>query len=105
MVEDYAVAGVTSNPTIFNKAISGSSDYDEALRSLVESGERDPRTLFLRLAIEDIGMVADVLRPVYESRTGATASPPSRSRRAWRMIPPERSPRRRSCSRGSPGRT
>jgi transaldolase/glucose-6-phosphate isomerase len=70
LVEDYAVAGVTSNPTIFNKAISGSGDYDEALRSLVESGERDPRTLFLRLAIEDIGMVADVLRPVYESANG-----------------------------------
>jgi transaldolase/glucose-6-phosphate isomerase len=70
LVNDYAVAGVTSNPTIFNKAISGSTDYNEALRSLVESGERDAKTLFLRLAVEDIGMTADVLRRVYDETGG-----------------------------------
>ncbi len=73
LVEDYAVAGVTSNPTIFNKAISGSADYDDPLRSLVEAGERDPQTLFLHLAVEDIGAAADVLRPLYESTQGADA--------------------------------
>ena len=70
LLDDYAVAGVTSNPTIFNKAISGSTDYDEALRSLVSGGERDAKALFLRLAVEDIGMAADVLRPVYEDTKG-----------------------------------
>ena len=69
-IDEYAVSGVTSNPTILNKAISGSTDYDEALRSLVESGERDAKAIFLRLAIEDIGMAADVLRPVYEEARG-----------------------------------
>ena len=70
LVEEYAVAGVTSNPTILNKAISGSGDYDDALRALVESGERDPKAIFLRLAVEDIRMTADVLRPVHDERSG-----------------------------------
>ena len=70
MMEEFAVVGITSNPTIFNKAISGSTDYDQALRALVEGGERDPRTLFLHLAIEDIAMTADVLRPIYDSTDG-----------------------------------
>ncbi len=58
LVDEYAVAGVTSSPTILNRAISGSTDYDGALRSLVESGELDPKAIFLRLAVEDIGMTA-----------------------------------------------
>ena len=70
LVDEYAVAGVTSNPTILNKAISGSTDYDDALRSLVQSGERDPKAIFFRLAVEDIGMTADVLRPVHDERNG-----------------------------------
>ena len=70
LVDEYAVSGVTSNPTILNKAISGSTDYDDALRSLVESGERDSKAIFLRLAVDDIGMTADVLRPFYEERKG-----------------------------------
>ncbi len=71
LIDEYAVAGVTSNPTILNRAISGSTDYDDALRSLVESGQRDPKAIFLRLAIEDIGMAADVLRPFYDERKGS----------------------------------
>ncbi|MEE8370321.1 MAG: bifunctional transaldolase/phosoglucose isomerase, partial [Dehalococcoidia bacterium] len=70
VLDEYAVSGVTSNPTIFNKAISGSTDYDEALRSLVAAGERDPQTIFLRLAVEDIGAAADVLRPAYDDAQG-----------------------------------
>ncbi len=70
LIDDYAVTGVTSNPTIFNKSISGSTDYDEALRSLVVSGERDAKTIFLRLAMEDIAAAADILRPVYEATDG-----------------------------------
>lgn len=70
LIEDYAVTGVTSNPTIFNKSISGSTDYDEALSSLVASGERDAKAIFLRLAMEDIAAAADTLRPVYEATNG-----------------------------------
>ena len=70
MMDEFAIVGITSNPTIFNKAISGSTDYDQAMRALVEGGERDAKTLFLRLAIDDIAMTADVLRPVYEQTSG-----------------------------------
>ncbi|MFQ5879429.1 MAG: bifunctional transaldolase/phosoglucose isomerase [Dehalococcoidia bacterium] len=70
LVDEYAVAGVTSNPTIFEKAISGSTDYDEAIRSLVGSGQRDPKALFLHLAVEDIRSTADVLWPVHQDARG-----------------------------------
>jgi len=69
-VEEYAVTGVTSNPSIFERAIAGSSDYDTALRAAVERGVRDPEALFWELAIEDIRDAADVLRPVYEASDG-----------------------------------
>jgi transaldolase / glucose-6-phosphate isomerase len=70
MMDEFGISGITSNPTIFNKAISGSTDYDQAMRALIEGGERDAKTLFLRLAIEDIAMTADVLRPVFDSTNG-----------------------------------
>jgi transaldolase / glucose-6-phosphate isomerase len=65
MIEDDAVVGMTSNPTIFEKAIGGSSDYDEALKTLVQSGRSDEE-IMLSLIVEDIQMAADVLKPVYE---------------------------------------
>src|SRR2546423_1886522 len=65
MIEDDAVVGMTSNPTIFEKAIGGSSDYDEALKTLVHSGSSDEE-IMLSLIVEDIQMAADVLKPVYE---------------------------------------
>jgi transaldolase / glucose-6-phosphate isomerase len=69
LIDDDAVVGVTSNPTIFEKAIDGSADYDDALRALVKQGVTDPRRAFFALAIEDIQMAADILRPIYD-RTG-----------------------------------
>jgi transaldolase len=60
---------VTSNPTIFEKAITGSTDYDEQLRSLVESG-RTVSEIYEELVTEDIGRAADILRPVYDRTEG-----------------------------------
>src|SRR5947209_6154695 len=65
MIDDDAVVGMTSNPTIFEKAIGGSSDYDDALRQLVDSGKSDEE-IMLSLIVEDIQMAADVLKPVYD---------------------------------------
>jgi len=62
------VSGVTSNPTIFEKAIAGSTDYDETLLQLA-SGDKSSQELFEAFAIEDIRAAADLLRPVYD-RTG-----------------------------------
>ena len=59
------VRGVTSNPTIFEKAIAGSSDYDEQLRTLVAQGSTTAE-IYEALAIEDIQKAADLMRPVYD---------------------------------------
>src|SRR2546426_798347 len=53
MIEEDAVVGMTSNPTIFEKAIGGSSDYDDALRDLVHAGISDEE-IMLSLIVEDI---------------------------------------------------
>jgi transaldolase/glucose-6-phosphate isomerase len=65
LVEQDRLTGVTSNPSIFEKAIAGSADYDEALNTLETQGDDDVMTLYERLAIEDIRHAADTLRPVY----------------------------------------
>jgi transaldolase len=67
---DEGLLGVTSNPTIFDKAISGSADYDGQIRELVEANPSIPvEEIIQSLMVRDIQMAADVLRPVYE-RTG-----------------------------------
>jgi transaldolase len=72
LVEEDGIRGVTSNPTIFEKAIAGSTDYDDALRALhAKDPKADARNLYEGLAIEDIQMAADVLRPVYDETGGA----------------------------------
>jgi transaldolase/glucose-6-phosphate isomerase len=61
--------GMTSNPTIFERAIAASSDYDEGLMALAASGMTD-REVFDALTIEDVQEAADVFRPVYEATDG-----------------------------------
>jgi transaldolase/glucose-6-phosphate isomerase len=71
LVDEDGIRGVTSNPTIFEKAIAGSTDYDEALRAmLAQESNGDVEKLYEPLAIEDIQMAADVLRPVFDSTHG-----------------------------------
>ena len=67
---DVGITGLTSNPTIFEKAISSSDDYDDSLLAHARQGRGTP-DLFEALAIEDIQAAADLLRPVYESTSGA----------------------------------
>ncbi len=69
-LRDEGVTGITSNPTIFEKAIGGSTDYDEALVQLASEG-RAPEDLLWELMLEDIRAAADVLRPVYDATGGA----------------------------------
>jgi transaldolase len=69
IVED-GITGITSNPTIFQKAISGSKEYDAPLRSMLEKGIRDEKELFLGLAFEDISRAADLLWPIYRKSGG-----------------------------------
>ena len=66
---DLGVTGLTSNPTIFEKAIAGSTDYDEALLKLAQR-DKDAPAIFEGLAIEDIRATADLLRPIYDRTRG-----------------------------------
>ena len=66
---EKGLRGVTSNPTIFDKAIAGSTDYDEDLRRLVKGGTSDA-DIYEELVLDDIGRTADTLRPVYERTDG-----------------------------------
>ena len=66
---DLGVTGLTSNPTIFEKAIAGSSDYDEALLELSQQ-DKDTPEIFEGLAIEDVQATADLLRPIYDRTMG-----------------------------------
>jgi transaldolase / glucose-6-phosphate isomerase len=70
MVSEDGLRGLTSNPTIFEKAIASSSDYDQAIAESVARGA-DAEEIFFDLAVEDIQGVAGVLRPIYEESGGA----------------------------------
>ncbi len=70
LIKEQGVTGMTSNPTIFDKAIGGSGDYDQTLTALLkQDATAAPERLFEQLAVEDIRMAADALRPVWD-RTG-----------------------------------
>ncbi len=71
MIAEDNVTGMTSNPTIFQKAIAQGSDYDAQIRELLADGVDDPADIFMALAITDIQHAADILRPVHERTEGA----------------------------------
>jgi transaldolase / glucose-6-phosphate isomerase len=66
LIDSDGVKGVTSNPSIFEKAIGSSDEYDAPIGQALKSGDRPVAELFEHLAIEDIQHAADVLRPVYD---------------------------------------
>jgi transaldolase/glucose-6-phosphate isomerase len=102
LVETLGITGMTSNPTIFDKAIGGSSDYDEAIRSLLNKDANAPAgALFEQLAIEDIRAATDSLRPIWERTGGAdgyvslevapglahdTAASVAEARKLWKAV-------------------
>ncbi|HXF69032.1 MAG TPA: transaldolase [Thermoflexus sp.] len=99
---ERGVTGVTSNPTIFERAITTSPAYDDAIRKeLARDPEIDSVALYEALVVEDIRMAADLLRPVYEATEGAdgfvslevsphladdTEGTIAEARRLWRMV-------------------
>ncbi|MCC6803989.1 MAG: transaldolase, partial [Anaerolineae bacterium] len=66
LIDEDGVVGVTSNPTIFQKAIGGSDDYDASIQHMLDL---DSYAIFESLAIDDIQHACDLFRPVYD-RTG-----------------------------------
>src|SRR5450759_5074630 len=71
-LRDEGLTGVTSNPTIFEKAVSGSADYDEAMVRLVQE-KATPSEMLWGMMVEDIQAAADVFRPVFDKTKGKEA--------------------------------
>ncbi len=69
-IAELSVTGLTSNPTIFDNAISKSDFYDDAIRSLHDAGTTSPEAIFFSLAIDDLRHAADLFRPVYDQTHG-----------------------------------
>ena len=64
LIDEDGLRGITSNPSIFEKAISGSDDYSDFLNSLKSRADLDAKARYEMLAIRDIQDAADLLRPV-----------------------------------------
>ena len=102
LIEQDCVRGVTSNPTIFEKAIEGDTDYDQGISDLLARNPNAPASqLYDALAIEDVRQAADILRPSYEATdrsdgfvsiepppqlTRDTTSTVREARRLWRAV-------------------
>jgi transaldolase len=69
MVDEDAVTGMTSNPTIFQQAIAAGTDYDGQLKDLLGTID-DPTQIFFSLAVTDVRDACDVLRPIWENTKG-----------------------------------
>ena len=69
LMDEDGLSGITSNPSIFEKAITSSSDYDEDIRKLAEENKSDEE-IFFGFATSDIQRAADILKPVYDKANG-----------------------------------
>ena len=69
LVDDGVITGITTNPTIFQKAIESGAEYDDAIRALVSQG-KDVGAIYDRLSIDDVAAAADALKPVWERTQG-----------------------------------
>ena len=66
LIDERAVVGVTTNPSIFEKAIGQSDEYDDDLRRLAEQGA-SPEDIFMDMALDDVSRALDILKPAYDS--------------------------------------
>ncbi len=102
LVQEDGISGVTSNPTIFQKAMAGGTDYDEQLRALLAAHpQMQAGELFEAAAFDDIRAAAAVLRPVFDRSEGNdgfvsfevpasvandTAATVAEARRIWKAL-------------------
>src|SRR6201981_80203 len=70
LIETHGSKGVTSNPSICEKALGSPDEYDAPLGKALKHGDRPVADLFEKLAVEDIQHAADLLRPVYDQFSG-----------------------------------
>jgi len=69
LIDEDGLTGITSNPSIFEKAVDSSSDYDEDIRTLAAEGKNNEE-IFFGFAVNDIQRAADILKPVYDKAKG-----------------------------------
>src|SRR3954468_21687978 len=69
LIEEDAVVGVTTNPSIFQKAPASGDAYDEEMREVMD-GEDDDKEVFFKLAVSDVQRACDILRPVWDEGNG-----------------------------------
>lgn len=69
LIEEDGLSGITSNPSIFEKAVTSSADYDEYIRK-TSAGQRSNEEIFIGFAVSDIRRAADMLKPVYDREKG-----------------------------------
>jgi transaldolase len=69
LIDEDGLRGVTSNPAIFQKAIAGNDDYDEAIRTLTQAG-KSVAEIYQVLTLEDVQQAADLFRPLYDRVDG-----------------------------------
>ena len=74
MIREDGLRGMTPNPTIFEKAITGSTDYNQMLDELSKRKDLDAKGIYEQIAIRDIQDAADALRGVYDQTSAATAT-------------------------------
>ena len=67
LIDQDGLKGVTSNPSIFQKAMGEGTDYDDGFKALADSGDHDAQDIYEALAIEDIQHACDVMRPVFDA--------------------------------------
>ena len=104
MVNEECLRGVTANPSIFEKAILGSTDYDEELEAMARE-QLDAKAIYERLAIRDVQMAADVLADLHREPMVATGSSRSRCRPRSPTTRKARSSRCATTGGDSTGRT
>lgn len=69
LIDEDKLGGITSNPSIFEKAIESGSDYDEDVRKFAEE-DSDAENIFFKFAVKDIQRAADILKPVFDAANG-----------------------------------
>ena len=69
LIDEDGLSGITSNPSIFEKAVTSSADYDDDIRKLADEGKNND-DIFFGFAVSDIKQATDILKPVYEKSKG-----------------------------------
>ena len=104
LIDTKSVVGVTTNPSIFQAALSKGDAYDAQVAELAERGA-DVDATIRTVTTDDVRNACDVLRRSRRPPTGSTAGCRSRSTRGWRTTPTRRSCRPSNCGRSSTGPT